>query len=299
LGRVGDEAWKLNQPDQVRVITNRLQAIQTQVLPVARKSAPQPPVGDRSQISSALGIAYQQVRSPGLALTVYEGLLTEARQGRDVSQEVELLNTIGQLHLSWFDYPKATATYAELLNLSKERGDRANEIASISQLAYAHEQAKQPAQAVPYQQQLVEFYQSNQQQILIPALKIKIADNAAQSGQFALAERNYQEAFTLAQSLVQLAYATEALQKLGTLYQKNDRLDAALRAYQYLAEIEQQSANLYSVMNAYDQIGQIQLRRKAYPEALAAFNQGLELSKQVNYRSDYFANQIQLAQTRR
>ncbi len=296
LGRVGDLAWKQNQPNQVRVITLRLQSIQTQVQTGKLDKVPPQPAFDRTQLLSALGIAYQQVRSPGLALSAYETLLTEARQRRDVTQEVSLLNTIGQLHLSWFDYPKAIATYTDLLNGSKARSDQTNEIVSISQLAFAHEQAKQPAQTVPYQQQLVQLYQQTQQQPLIPPLKIKIADNYAASGQVALAEQTYQEAFTLAQPLMQLAYAKDALQKLGALYRKNDRPDAALRVYEYLIGFGQQTFDLYSTMDAYDKIGQIQFARKSYPEAVTAFNQGLELAKQLNYRMDYFTNQIQLAQ---
>jgi tetratricopeptide (TPR) repeat protein len=298
LGRVGDLAWKQNQPNQVQVITKRLQAIQTQVQTGKLDKIPPQPAFDRTQLLSALGTAYQQVRSPGLAVSVYENLLAEARQRKDIPQEVSLLNTIGQLHLSWFDYPKAIATYTDLLNGSKARSDRRNEIVSISQLAYAHEQAKQPSQAVPYQQQLVQLYQQTQQQPLVPALKIRIADNYATSGQFALAEQTYQEAFTLAQPLVQLAYAADALRKLGALYRKNDRPDAALRVYEYLIGLGQQASDLYGTMEAYDQIGQIQLARKSYPEAVNAFNQGLELAKQLNYRMGYFTNQIQLAQKR-
>lgn len=295
LGRVGDEAWKQNQPTEVREITKRLQAIQTQIQPSNSKQAAQV-VAERPQILQELGLAYQQVRSPGLAVSIYEGMLAEARQRKNASEEVALLGTIGQLHLSWFDYPKAVATYTDLLNVSKARGDRENEVVSISQLAYTHEQAKQPGQAVLYQQQLVGFYQNSQQSLLVPALKIRIADNYAASEQVSLAEQSYQEAFTSAQALFQLAYAADALRKLGALYLKNDRLEAALKIYEYLASVEQQAYDVYGIMNAYDQIGKIQLKRKAYPEAAIAFGRGLELAKQINHRTDYFTNQIQLAQ---
>lgn len=295
LGRVGDQAWKQNQPNQVQIITKRLQAIQAQVqTPTSGAVSPQPSF-NRSQVLQALGIAYQQVRSPSLTLSVYQPLLAEARQRREVAQEIALLNTIAQVHLDWFDYTQAAAAYTELLNASRARGDRTNEAATLTQLAYVHEQAKQPAQAAPYQQQLAKIYQ-NQQPQLVPALKVKAADNYAASGQFNLAEQNYQEAFTLAQPLFQLAYATEALHKLGALYRANDRLDAALRVYAYLAGVEQQADNVYGVMDAYDQIGQIHLTRKAYAEALSAFNQGLTLAKQINHRTDYFASQIQQTQ---
>lgn len=290
LGRVGDQAWKRNQSTELRAITNRLRAIQTQVqTPPKKQAAP----ANRAQIMSVLGFAYQQVRSPGLALEVYQHLLTEARARQDRTEETNLLNTIGQLHLSWFDYPNAIATYTELLNLARSRNDAEGVLTNLIQLAYTHEQANQPAQAATYRQQVTQFYQQSQQSQVVPALKIRLGDDYAASGQLALAEKTYLEAFQLAQPLLQLAYASDALQKLGELYQKNNRLDAALEVYSYLATVQQQAYDTYGVMNAYDRIGQIQIQRKAYPQATAAFQQALEIAKQINYRTDYFNEQIQ------
>jgi len=297
LGRVGNIAWIQNQQAQVRFITNRLSAIQTQVQQPLKNQVTVP---ERAQILPALGIAFQQVRSPGLALKVYQQMLTEARARQDAIAEVNLLNTIGQLHLSWFDYPNAIATYTELLNLAKARNDAQNVVVNLVQLAYTHEQAKQPAQAVTYQQQLIEIYQRDPQQAgLIPALKIRQADNFAASQQFEAAEKAYQEAFQLAQPLLQLAYASDALRKLGVLYRSNNRLDAALQVYEYLVSVQQQAYDSFGVMDAFDQIGQIQLQRKAIPEAANAFQQGLEVAKQLNHRVDYFTEQLQKLQAAR
>ncbi len=297
LGRVGDQAWKQNLSEEVRVITNRLKAIQTEAQKPVQAGSASSSGGvqdaNRTALRSALGTAYQQVRSPGLAVTVYNSMLADARAANDVPQETSLLTTIGQLHLSWFDYPKAIATYTELLNLAKARTDQQSVFVNLIQLAYVHEQAKQPAQAATYQQQLLDLYQQNEQAQYIPALKIKLADNYAASGRLDLAEQQYREAFELAQPFLQVAYATDALQKLGKLYRANDRLDSALQVYDYLAQAEQQAYNAYGAMDALDQVGQIRLAQKAYPEALAAFRQGLEVSKQLNYRTDYFNEQVQ------
>lgn len=297
LGRVGNTAWVQNQPKQVRFITNRLSAIQTQI----QQPRPNQPVPrDRDQIFAALGIAFQQVRSPALALKVYQQLLAEARARKDTVAEVNLLNTIGQLHLSWFDYPNATATYTELLTLARARNDAESVTANLVQLAYISEQAKQPIQAIAYQQQLIEILQRNPQQAkFIPALKLRQADNFVAANQLATAEKAYQETFELATPLLQFAYASDALRKLGALYRSNDRLDAALQVYQYLADVQQQAYDTFGVMNAYDQIGQIQLQRKALPEAANAFRQGLEVARQINYRVDYFTEQLQKIQAAR
>jgi hypothetical protein len=47
------------------------------------------------------------------------------------------------------------------------------------------------------------------------------------------------------------------------------------------------------MMDAYDQIGKIYVSRKAYPQAVTAFQRALVLARQLKYREDYFTAQIQ------
>ncbi|PSB34375.1 hypothetical protein C7B82_02600 [Stenomitos frigidus ULC18] len=307
LGRVGETAWKENLTPDVRWISKRLDAIlaqnqlSTDIAPTTSNAIP---VGSASALSSgdrasriavleALGLAYQQVRLPQTAVSIYQQILTDAKQRRDEKKVDETLITLGKLQLGWFDYPNAAATYQELAKRAKVRSDRPNEIIYLTQLSYVHEQAKQPEQAIAYQQKLVALYEQLPDSRSIPPLKIKIADNYQLLARPDQAEQNYQSAYQLAQPTLQFAYASEALQKLGALYRSNDRLDAALKVFDYLVSLEQQSYNLYGMMNAYDQIGQIQLARKQNQRALVAFQQGLGLAKQLKYRQDYFTAQIQ------
>ncbi len=244
----------------------------------------------------ALGFAYQQVRLPQTAVKIYQQLLAEARQRKDAFKLESTLITLGQLHLSWFDYGSAVQPYQELLARSRDRRDPINFPLYLDRLAYIHEQAKQPAQAIPYQEQLITFHQTALGDAkLIPALTLKIADNHRRLTQLDQAETNYQLAYKLAIPLLQFAHAADALKKLGDLYRANDRLDSALRMYAFLVEIERQAYNTYGVMDAYDQMGQVHLLRKEYPEAIAAFQQALPLAQQLKFREDYFATRIQKA----
>ncbi|WP_171572447.1 tetratricopeptide repeat protein [Leptolyngbya sp. Cla-17] len=244
----------------------------------------------------ALGFAYQQVRLPQTAVKVYQQLLAEARRRNDSFKLEATLITLGQLHLAWFDYGSAVQPYQELLARSRSRRDPINFPLYLDRLAYIHEQAKQPAQAIPYQAQLITFHQTALGDAkLIPALTLKIADNHRRLAQLDQAETNYQLAYKLAIPLLQFAHAADALKKLGDLYRANNRLDSALRMYAFLVEIEQQAYNTYGVMDAYDQTGQVHLLRKEYPEAIAAFQQALPLAQQLKFREDYFATRIQKA----
>lgn len=287
LGRVGDIAWKENQPYQVQIITGRLQIIQ-------QEAETKPPLD--LALLEALGQAYEQVKSPGLAVNVYDKLLVDARQRNNPARIEAILLKIAQLHLSWFDYPKAAIAYQELVAFAQTTQNRVNEIKYLNDLAYVYEQGKQPEQAIAIQQQLLTLHQKAREAEPIPLLKLKIADNYMKIQRPDLAERSYQEAFTLAQPLSQFAYASDALQKLAVLYKSVDRLDAALKVYGYLITVEQQAYNYFGMMSAYDEIGTLYLKRKNYSQAITAYQQGLNLARQLKYREDHFKSQIKKVQ---
>ena len=280
LGRVGAIAWTENQRTEVQIITQRLQAIQQQ--------AKSPPSFDLNLLQ-ALGEAYQQVRSPQQAIEIYQQIL-ESQQ--DPAAKEATLKTIGELHLSWFDYPKAAATYEQLLNLARAKSDRNSKVTYLQQLAYIYNQANQPQQAVRVKQQLAEFYLNEKDFTQLPALRLAIASDYEAQGSVDEAFRNYQEAYASAWSLQQYYRAGEALRKLIALYRSQGQINAALKTSQILLQADQLASNDYGQMNTYDQIGQIYLKRGDYPEALAAFQNGLELAQQLKYQETYFAQQI-------
>ena len=279
LGRVGAIAWTENQRTEVQIITQRLQAIQQQA-----KSQPSFDLN----LLQALGEAYQQVRSPQQAIEIYQQIL-ESQQ--DPAAKEATLKTIGELHLSWFDYPKAAATYEQLLNLASSN-DRNSKVTYLQQLAYIYNQANQPQQAVRVKQQLAEFYLNEKDFTQLPALRLAIASDYEAQGSVDEAFRNYQEAYASAWSLQQYYRAGEALRKLIALYRSQGQINAALKTSQILLQADQLASNDYGQMNTYAQIGQIYLKRGDYPEALAAFQNGLELAQQLKYQETYFAQQI-------
>ena len=96
LQRVGGIAYTKNNRQQIRYISDRLQAIQKQV---QQEQTPD------LQVLQALGEAYRQVRSPNLAVEAYNQVLIIVRGSSDVAAEVNTLKTIAKIHLDWFDYP--------------------------------------------------------------------------------------------------------------------------------------------------------------------------------------------------
>ena len=299
LSRVGAYAWNESDRQEIYYITQRLQAIQKQVQSpkkVAKKNVTQKTVD--FELLRSLGQAYQNVRSLKPALEVYNQVLTAVRQQQDAAAIVQTLKIIGELHLTWFDYPQAATTYEELLSLATSEGDRTNELAYMQQLAYIYEQGKQPQQAINMLDKLAKIYVNENNLTEIPKLKLTIAANyeaLARKNPSLLPEafNNYQEAYTTAWQLQQFTRAGEALQKLIALYRSQGQIEEALQTSQILVVTQEQAVNFYGLMEAYDQMGQMYLERKEYPQALTAFQKGLELAKQLKHQEAYFTQQIE------
>lgn len=294
LSRVGDIAWNQNNREEVGYITQRLQAIQKQVQ--SPKKTEQSNVG--IEFWRSLGEAYQKVRSPKPAVEAYNQVLAIVRQQQDTSAEVETLKTIGELHLSWFNYPQAATTYEQLLSFATVKGDRLNEIAYLQQLAYIYQQGKQPQQSINTLNQLVKIYSQESDSTRLPELQIAIGSNyelLAQENSSLLQQafNSYQQAYLIAWRSQQYARAAEALQKLIPLYRLQKQTDEALQASQLLLQTQELAVNYYGMMQAYDQRGQLYIERKDYPQALAAFQKGLELAQQLKHEEAYFTQQIE------
>jgi tetratricopeptide (TPR) repeat protein len=284
LQRVGQVAWQQSQATELRFITLRLEQIE-------QEAKVQPTVD--YELLQAIAEAYQTVRARTQAVALYNQLLERARQQQDVAQQRQYLTELADLHLGWFDYPNAAIAYQELLTLASSTGDPALEVEALTQLAYIYQENNQPEQAIAVQQQLTQTYQNQQNFQPIPALKIAIADSYVLLGRPDLAATSYQEAFAAARSTQQLAYASDALQRLADLYRSLDRLDDALIVYQLLLDVEQQSYNSFGMMNTYDQIGQLHRAQGNQAQANIAFRQGLQLAQQLNYKVDYFNQQLE------
>ncbi len=316
LSRVGAIAWRQNNRQQVFYITQRLQKIQKNQTKSKSKSKKKNQRRNSQEISSqannsqlevlqALGEAYQQVRTPKEALQVYELVLSIVRERRDSSQEIEVLNTIGKLHLAWFDYNKAAVTYEELLGLGNTRGEDTERVKYLEELAYIYEKAQQPQQSLNIRRKLTQIYSQGKNQLdtqadtqlKLSALKIAIGsdyESLAKKNPAFLDEafKNYQEAYIIAWKLQQYVRAGEALQKLIALYSSQGQIEEALQTSKILIETAVRAENLYSLMNAYDQIAKLYLQRQDYPQAMEAFQQGLKLARQLQHQEKYFSEEI-------
>ena len=286
LQRVGEVAYTKNDRQQIRYITERLQTIQKQD---QQEQTPD------LQVLQALGEAYTQVRSPSLAVEAYNQVLIIYRGSSDIAGEINTLKTIGNIHLSWFDYPAAATIYEELLNKVSNSNDIEE---SLKDLAYIYDRTKQHQKAIDVRKKLLLVSRQQNDIAQLAGLKLAIGSDyevLALENPALLDEafQNYQEAYTMSWEIQQYVRAAEALQKLISLYVKEGQTEDALQTSQILLQAEQQASNYYGMMNAYEQIGKIHLQRQENQLALTAFQKGLELAQQLGSETDDFKGQIQ------
>ncbi|MEO1372744.1 MAG: hypothetical protein AAFW70_00155 [Cyanobacteria bacterium J06635_10] len=286
LSRVGGVAYTKNNRQQIKYITQRLQVIQKQAQSTQTQDV---------QVLLALGEAYRQVRSPSLAVEVYNQVLTIVRDSSDITREIDTLKTIGKVHLDWFDYPAAATTYEQLLSLVSNNNDIAE---SLKDLAYIYDRTKQHRKAIDARTKLSLVYRQRNDITQLAALKLAIGSNyealaKENPNEVDQAFKNYQEAYTMSWNLQQYVRAAEALQKLVSLYVAEGQTDDALQTSAILLQAEERAANFYGMMNAYQQIGKIHLQRQENQLALTAFQKGLELAQQLGYETKEFTEQIQ------
>jgi len=135
LGRVGELAWEQGQSAWVVTITDRLVALETELLaPVpsaieanpSTNPAPSPDRNpdrnnsldpDRSLLQLAFARSYSQVRALPQAIALTQQLLTLARDRQNLTAQVLTLAQLSQLQAGSLDYIAAAQTTTELLDL--------------------------------------------------------------------------------------------------------------------------------------------------------------------------------------
>lgn len=298
LARIGEIAWQNNRTRDLRDITERLQKIQINIAPPTNSINPtnlpptnSPPTSEsilttppesRAELNEYLALAYQVVRSPQLALSIYEPRLQQLRDAQASLENNPLegfktLNSTGLIHLDWFRYEKASRTYSELLQLARLTNDRSLEALYLIQLTYIAEQRRTYKDAIGSLEALLKLYATQPE--IQPALYLRLAENQEADRAFEPAETHYREAFTLSQTLSQSSYSSTALFKLADLYRRTDRPADAAQVYDYLVDAEQAVYNLHNAMKAADLLGQMRSIQNDYRGAISSYEQALALAK--------------------
>ena len=289
LGRISAIAWQENRGEELRIIARRLDVIKQELTAAKQLDL---------ELFRDLGTAYQQGRYLDRAVNIYEQILTEFRQEDNVESEEEILIILGELYLAKFDYVQAGIVYEELLSITPQEvknvtPEQPNQQGNyLLKLVNIYDSSAQIEKAIIVKKQLVEKYAEQSRSEQIASLKISLAADYQAINEIEFARQSYQEAFILAQYLQQIALANEALEKLAILYQTNNQLTLAIETYLQLFDIQEQANNAYALQEICDRLGELYVLQDNYNQALYFYSRGLELAQLINYRTDYFQEQI-------
>ena len=274
LGKVGAIAWSENLGTDVRNIADRLITIQAD----ENKNKELSP-----ELLGGLASAYESVRYLDKAIDAYQQKLDQ-----DQATESKTLDKLGQLYLGIFDYENAALIYQEKL-AKKKIEDRE---AVLKTLKDIYDSAGETNKSIATKQQLIKQYINQNKKQKIPALEIAIAHDYETLKQDKKAIAAYRKAWETASKAKQLALASEALIGIGKLHQEQGNLERAIDTYNKLLVIQQQSYNYYGLINTYDTLGKISLKSNQIDKAKQYFEQGLEIAKTLDYKIEYFRDQI-------
>jgi tetratricopeptide (TPR) repeat protein len=288
LTRVAKVALAQDYATQVQLITQRLQLIYLE-------AQAEPPIDP--QLLQALADAFVAVNARKEAVDVYQRILANAQAAQDRPAQETALKMIAELEFGGLNFAQAAEAYEALLTLSEAKVNRTpqdtlNEDLYLDQLAFIYDQIEAHQKAFDTRTKILNRYRKIQDPSKVAALKTAMGEDSQALGKLNQASQYYKEAYTLAWTLQQYAEASQALNHLAKLYQSNNEGEAALQVYQVLVVVDQRGVNLFGMMNTYDQMGKIYLEQKAYTQALAAFQKGLELAQQLKYQEEYFTRQI-------
>lgn len=295
LKRVGAIAWQQEQTTQLYIITQRLETLQIEYCNDPNNSEN----SCDGEFLRELAQGYESVKARDFAIQVYQTLLREAQNRQDIETVKSLLTTIARLSLEKLDYVGAASAYEQLLAIAESEANRVQTMDYVEKLTDVYSQGRQPEKAIAMRQRSIEFYLNVRDMRLIPELKLAIGQDYEILNQPILALNTYQESYTLAWTLQQFYLAREALVQIAGIYEQMPELEKALQVYEALLVVDRRASNLYGLMTTYLQLGELHKNRQNYPQAIAAFQKGLEISQQLNsteHESDFRTNLQQLKQ---
>jgi tetratricopeptide (TPR) repeat protein len=282
LGKVGAIAWQENRSLDLRNIANRLMAIEQKIT-----------IADLDfKLLERFGTAYQQVRYPEKAIVIYQQILSNSKQQKNLVAVEANLKTLGELYVAKFNYPSAAKTYQELLTLAESKSNSEQVNFYLNTLIDLYDRTSQIELAIATRERLIKNYTAVKKLDRVAKLELAIAHDYETSNQTTKAIKAYEQGFVLASATQQLAIADDALDSLGKLYLKEGQAKKAIATFTQLIKIQSQSYNHYGLINTYDTLGKISLKSGQKQEARQYFQQALDLAQTLDYKVEYFQQQI-------
>ncbi|MEM9265597.1 MAG: tetratricopeptide repeat protein [Cyanobacteria bacterium P01_F01_bin.13] len=279
LGRIGQQAWNAQRSQEVRLMSVRLNRIWT-----AEKET-----ASLDRVETIASIA-QTLRMRDTSTEIYQQLI--AMTATDAVAQQGWHVVLAGHYLQWFDFENAAQLYTQLAAAAKVQGNTLERTQYLKDLIYSYQEAKEYAQALPVQGELLRLYRTTGQNDREPPLEIDIARNFRAIGVYSQAVEYYNLAYVTAQSLQLYGHVSTVLKDLGDLYAEQGLTNEALTMYNLLVRAEQQAYNQHGILEAYDRLGQLYLSIDDTDNALVAFRAGVAFAESLQYRESYFRGEV-------
>mgnify|MGYP006429515379 CR=1 FL=1 len=273
LGRVGEIAWRENRSEDLRNIRQRLSEIET----TAKDN-------NNRDLLQQLAKTYETMRINDRAIAVYNFLREDSDNSRP------LLEKIASLYESRFQDEQAAQTYETLL--ANFKNNPRQEINYLRALNHAYEQTDNLEKSLTTKERLISQYQEQNNEQALPSLFLALGEDYQKMGQFNSASNAYEQAYRRAWSQQKYAIASESLDNLAQLYRRDESLETTLNIYEQLLIVQERASNFYGLMMTYNNIGEVHQERDRDQQALAAFENALEIAQSLGYQEAYFQEKI-------
>lgn len=279
LNRIGQQAWNAQRSQEIRLMSVRLERIWE----AEKETAPL----DRVEIIANIA---QTLRMRDTSTEVYQQLITMTAKDEPVQHSWVVV--LASHYLQWFDFDNAAQLYTQLAEQAKVEGNTVEHTQYLKDLIYSYQQARDYAQVLPAQSELLQVYRTTGQNDREPPLEIDIARNFRAIGVYPQALDYYNLAYVTAQSLRLYGHVSTVLKDLGDLYAEQGLTNEALTMYNLLVRAEQQAFNQHGILEAYDRLGQLYLSIGDTDNAVIAFRAGVAFAESLKYREAYFRGQV-------
>jgi tetratricopeptide (TPR) repeat protein len=207
----------------------------------------------------------------------YQTALIAAREAGDLPGQAGVLDELGLLQQLTSDYPAATATLAEAIELFRDLGDLPGRAYALNHLGLVQvDVADYPAAAASHRQALELAHDAGDQLAQAVSL-IDLGMVQQMTGDYQAASASYEQALPLARSVGSAFDEADALCELGAVRRLTGDYPAAIICEHQALDLFHHLGDRLGQAWALDELGQVHQMTGDYPAATACLAEAIEL----------------------